>query len=271
MNFQDLYKLNLAFVNVGGYIKYIARIFRLPKILKLLCNNKELITNRKYDTCYICGLGPSLADVNLDKLANMPVDTIVVNRFTKMAEITKLQPTHYIMVDNAFAIPPTREVLDEAVKLYPNTNFIWNTNFPDLDKGIMNLPCKKYFLAMYKGYYNKPKRIDITKVLPAFGNCVCSAIGFAIGVGYKKIVLLGCDFNSFASQHQVHCYDGGANGKTPRLYALDRELYAYAFDATVHLRLGDYAKEQGIEIINATRGSLIDAYERVDIPELYKE
>ena len=81
MNFQDLYKLNLAFVNVGGYIKYIARIFSLPEILKLLCNNKELITNRKHDTCYICGLGPSLADVNLDKLANMPVDTIVVNRF----------------------------------------------------------------------------------------------------------------------------------------------------------------------------------------------
>lgn len=269
MNFQDLYKLNLVFVNAGGYIKYMARIFSLSSILRLLDKNKELITNRKYDTCYICGLGPSLADVNLDKLADMPVDTIVVNRFTKMAKVTKLQPTHYMMVDNAFVIPPVREVLDEAINIYPNTNFIWNTNFPKLDKSILNLPCKKYFLAMYKGYYHKSKGIDITKVMPAFGNCICSAIGFAIGMGYKKIVLLGCDFNSFASQHQVHCYDGGVNGKSPRLYALDRELFAYAFDATVHLQLEAYAKSIHVEILNATRGSLIDAYERVDMPELY--
>lgn len=270
MNFQDLYKLNLSFVNVGGYIKYILRLPSLWNTLKLLKRNRELICSRKNNTCYICGLGPSLSDIDLDKLVDMPVDTIVVNRFTKMAKLTKLQPTYYLMVDNAFAIPPARDILDEAVKVYPNTNFIWNINFPQLDKHIIDIPCKKYFLAMFKGYYHKPKDIDVTKVLPAFGNCVCTAIGFAIGLGYKKIVLLGCDFNSFASQHQVHCYDGGAKGTSPRLYALDRELYAYAFDATVHLRLGAYAKELGIDILNATRGSLIDAYARVDMPELYK-
>ena len=270
MNFQDLYKLNLSFVNAGGYVKYLLRLLSLPNTLKLLKKNETLIKERKNDACYICGLGPSLADVDLDKLADMNVDTIVVNRFTKMSSTTKLQPTYYMMVDNAFAMPPVRDVLDEAVRLYPDTNFIWNTNFTKLDKNIMEIPCRKFFIAVYKGYYHKPKKIDITKVLPAFGNCVCSAIGFAIGMGYKKIVLLGCDFNSFASQHQVHCYDGGAGGKIPRLYALDRELYAYAFDATVHLRLGEYAKRQNVEIINATRGSLIDAYERIDMPELYK-
>ena len=270
MDFQDLLKLNLCFVNAGGYAKYIFRLLSLPRTLMLLKRNKKLISGRKHDTCYICGLGPSLVDVDLDKLADLPADTIVVNRFTKMAESTKLQPTYYLMVDNAFAIPPIREVLDEAVKLYPNTNFIWNINFPKLDRHIMELPCKKYFIAMFKGYYNKPKEIDLTNVLPAMGNCVCTAIGCAIGLGYKRIVLLGCDFNSFASQHQVHCYDGGYSGNAPRLYSLDYELFAYSFDAAVHLNLGKYAKLCGVQIFNATKGSLIDAYERVDMPELYK-
>lgn len=270
MNFRTLYNLNLEFVNLGGKVKYFLRLPSLHKTLKLLKKNEQLISNRKNDTCYICGLGPSLVDVNLDKLADMPVDTIVVNRFTKMAKITKLQPTHYLMVDNAFAIPPVRDVLDEAVKLYPNTNFIWNTNFPKLDTGIMKLPCNKYFLAMYKGYYHKPKEIDITKVLPAFGNCICAAVGFAIGAGYKKIVLLGCDFNSFAFPHEVHCYDGGKDNKGARRISLDYELFCYSFDATVHLKLAEYARKLGVEIINSTKGSLIDAYPVVIDENLYK-
>ena len=270
MNFQSLYKLNLEFVNFGGYVKCLLRFPSYFGVKKLLKKNQELIENRKNDTCYILGLGPSLADVNLDTLIDKNVDTIVVNRFTKMARTTSLQPTYYMMVDNAFAVPPVREVLDQAVKLYPNTNFIWNTNFPTLDSEIVNLPCKKYFIAMYKGYYHKPKEINVTDIMPAFGNCVCAAIGFAIGLGYKKIRLLGCDFNSFAAQHQVHCYDGGKDGKVPRLYALDRELFAYSFDATVHWKLAELARQKGVEVINITRGSLIDAYQRADQPELYK-
>lgn len=271
MNFQLLYKLNLEFVNLGGYVKCILRLPSYWRVKKLLKKNSELVSNRKNDTCYILGLGPSLADVNLDKLQDMNVDTIVVNRFTKMAETTKLQPTYYMMVDNAFVIPPERKVLDEAVELFPSTNFIWNANFPMLDKSVLNLSCNKFFIAMYKGYYHKPKDIKVTDIMPAFGNCVCTAIGFAIGLGYKRIQLLGCDFNSFASQHQVHCYNGGKEGKTKRLYALDYELYAYAFDASVHLQLAQYAKTKGAEIINLTRGSLIDAYPRADISELYEQ
>ena len=67
MNFRSLYKLNLQFVNAGGKLKYLLRLPSLNKTTALLKKNKELITNRKHDTIYICGLGPSLADVDLDK------------------------------------------------------------------------------------------------------------------------------------------------------------------------------------------------------------
>ena len=113
---------------------------------------------------------------------------------------------------------------------------------------------------MYNGYYISPKEIDITKVMPAFGNVICAAIAFAIGVGYKKIVLLGCDFNSFAFPHEIHCYDGGKDNKAARRIPLDFELFCYSFDATVHLQLAKYANLLGVEIVNSTKGSLIDAY-----------
>lgn len=270
MNFRNLYDLNLQFINAGGKVKYWCRLPKLHSVNKLLSQNQDLIDRRKNDTCYVLGLGPSLGQVDLDNIQDMDVDTIVVNRFNKMASMTRLQPTHYLMIDNAFAVQPDRKMLDEAVSLYPDCNFIWNTNYPKLAPELMTAKCNKYFLAMYNGYYIKPKKIDITKVTPAFGNCICAAIAYALGLGYKKIVLLGCDFNSFAFPHEVHCYHGGTSSTAARRISLDYELFCYSFDATVHLQLAEYARLNNVEIINATRGSLIDAYQRVDMPELYK-
>ena len=166
--------------------------------------------------------------------------------------------------------PKHRPALEKAIQLYPDTKFIWNSSFPSLDPSTLNYPCDKYFIAMYNGYYIKPKQIDITKVTPALGNVICAAIGFAIGAGYKKIVLLGCDFNSFAFPHEVHCYDGGKENKGARRISLDFELFCYSFDATVHLKLAEYAHKMGVEIINSTKGSLIDAYPVVIDENLYK-
>lgn len=269
MSFGTLYKLNLAIVNTGGKVKTIMRLPSLRKTLKLLKRNEELIKNRKHDTIYVCGLGPSLADVDLDKVADADADSLVVNYFVKMAEKTRLKPTYYMMADPGFVSPKHRSALEKAIELYPDSKFIWNSKFPTIDPTVMDYPCDKYFLAMYDGYYIKPKKYAITKVTPAFGNCICAAIAFALGVGYKKIILLGCDFNSFAFPHEVHCYDGGKENKSARRIALDFELFCYSFDATVHLKLAEYAKQHNIEILNATRGSLIDAYKKIDIPEIY--
>ena len=270
MNFGKLYNLNLSFVNAGGKVNHLLRLTSLSKTLKLLKRNEELINNRRNDTIFICGLGPSLADVDLDKITEIEADTLVVNHFFKMAESTKLKPTYYLMADAGFVKPKHRPALEKAIELYPNSKFIWNSSFPVRDSTIMDYDCDKYFIAMYNGYYIKPQKIDITKVTPAFGNCICVAIAFAMGVGYKRIILLGCDFNSFAFPHEVHCYDGGKENQAARRISLDMELFCYSFDATVHLKLAEYAMQNNVKILNATRGSLIDAYEKIDMPEIYK-
>ena len=68
MDFRSLYRLNLLFINAGGKVKYLLRLPSLSKTKKLLKTNEEIIATRKHDTIYICGLGPSLADVDLDRL-----------------------------------------------------------------------------------------------------------------------------------------------------------------------------------------------------------
>ena len=222
MDFRSLYRLNLLFINAGGKVKYLLRLSSLSKTKKLLKTNEEIIATRKHDTIYICGLGPSLADVDLDRLYKK------------------------------------------------DTTFVWSTSFLSINPDLVNLDCKKTFLAMYNGYYIDPKKFELTKVMPAFGNVVCAAIAFAIGAGYKKIVLLGCDFNSFAFPHEVHCYDGGKENKAVRRISLGYELFCYCFDAFVHVQLAEYARTLGVEIINSTKGSLIDAYPMNVDETLYK-
>lgn len=271
MDFRSLYRLNLLFINAGGKVKYLLRLPSLSKTKKLLKTNEEIIATRKHDTIYICGLGPSLADVDLDRLIDKDTDILVVNHFFKMAEKTKLRPTYYLMADTGFMKPKHIEAFNKAVEMYKkDTTFVWNTSFLSINPDLVNLDCKKTFLAMYNGYYIDPKKFELTKVMPAFGNVVCAAIAFAIGTGYKKIVLLGCDFNSFAFPHEVHCYDGGKENKAVRRISLGYELFCYCFDASVHVQLAEYARTLGVEIINSTKGSLIDAYPMNVDETLYK-
>ena len=188
MNFKTLYNLNLSLVNIGGKVKFFLRLPSYGKTQKLLQRNEKLINSREHDTIYICGMGPSLADIDWDNLIHTQADTLVVNSFVKMAETTKLIPTYYLMADAAFVGSRLRPILERAVKVYPNSKFIWNSTLPFLDSSLLDYACDKYFLAMYNGYYNAPKTINIKKVMPAFGNCICAAIAFAIGVGYKRII-----------------------------------------------------------------------------------
>ena len=161
MDFRSLYRLNLQFINAGGKVKYLLRLPLLSKTKKLLKMNEEIIANRTHDTIYICGLGPSLADVNLDRLIDKDVDTLVVNHFFKMAEKTKLRPTYYLMTDVGFMMPKHIEAFKKAVEMYKkDTTFVWNTSFLNINPDLINLDCKKTFLAMYNGYYIDPKTFN---------------------------------------------------------------------------------------------------------------
>ena len=76
-------------------------------------------------------------------------------------------------------------------------------------------------------------------------------------MGYKKINLLGCDFNSFASAKNVHCYK---DESSERIHRMSWELYAYSIVAHQYDSLQEYANRNSFSILNSTKGSLIDAF-----------
>lgn len=240
-------------LHISGYIKCLINIIRDFKTMSIVRQNARLLDKKKSDTCYVCALGPSLKKVNLTKIKD---DTIVVNRFHKMSDrYPEFVPTHYVLADAAFGDRCKNE-MEEALEKFSlkGTNFIVNSKFHKL--GLNSKWNNIFYVSTFKGeFYGQYYRLD--RIMPAFSNVVGVAIGTAMGMGYKKIVLLGCDFNSFASPVSNHCYAEADNTRQIKLWY---ELYRYSIVAWGHEKLAKYAKKHGIEIVNSTKGSLIDAY-----------
>lgn len=265
MDFYTLFRLNKTVVNVGGLIKSAKYYLFNRNYITGVKRNSELFARKKSDTCYVCALGPSLKQVDFSRIKG---DTIVVNEFFRAGrENPDFVPTFYLMIDTVYK-NVTREIQNfkDGISQYcgKETVYLLNSKFEEM---ICNYNFKGnfYYLSCFKGLFNHKKEFRIDRVMPAFGNVACVAIACAIALGYKKIFLLGCDFNSFASRSLDHCY-----GSEDRVIKMSYELYCYSMVADMHDQLQAYAKKHGITIINTTKGSLIDAYPYEIDESLYK-
>lgn len=263
------FEWNLKAIDLAGFIISLRNFLFHHDMYEIVKRNSQLVkksnANKK---CYVCGLGPSFKDVNMNKIVG---DTFVVNRFFKIGkEHPDFVPTYYVMVDNLFANDENIEDFQEALDTYKDkeTIFILSSKLRHVSFIKEYDPSKIFYVSCFKGGFRGDGDYRIDRVLPAIGNVVSNAIVFSILMGYKEITLLGCDFNSFASTSRNHCY---SEKESKRLYSLSYELFCYAFMAKRHEYIQKFAIRQGAHVINSTKGSLIDAYPFIVDKSLYNE
>lgn len=258
--FNTLFKCNIAAQDVYGRLITLYRKATVRGWRQLINNNRKLRDFKKTDRCFVIGLGPSLKDVDLSKITD---DSIVVNRFNVFDE-GKFSPTFYMLSDSAFFVEPLNELLEPMYNTYPNTKFIFDGMFYKEIKKKIPEDSRVFYTFSGNGVFNHKRAIDYTEWSSVKYNVVAGAIAMAMYLGYSEIVLLGCDFNSFASPKAIHCYK---EKNDTRLISLSFELFCYSFAAYAHNELSEYAEQHGVRIVNATKGSLIDAYEKADLEE----
>lgn len=257
-NQESLFRLNLRIFDIGGIIKRIQFYLFKHKLFSVLDRNLLLVKpENSTKKAYVCALGPSLKQVDLNKIDG---DILVVNRFFKIGkEYPNIVPTYYVMLDYGFNNPDNIDDFRTAINTYApkGTIFILNSKLSDVPQLSGINPNQLFFISCFDGRTRLYKNYRINGIIPAYQNVVGASIMMLMLMGYKDINLLGCDFNSFASRQQVHCYH---DQSTTRLYTMSQELFAYAFAAKEHEELQLYAQKLGVKITNSTRGSLIDAY-----------
>ena len=109
--------------------------------------------------------------------------------------------------------------------------------------------------------------------MPVCMNVTIFAVMAAVWMGYKKVVLHGLELGMFTTlsvdQDNVLCYEDShvydTNKTTFKRYgrSLAEELQGFVDCFNSHKEINRYAKINGCQILNATKGSFVDAYERV--------
>lgn len=241
---------------------------------------KNLDINRKNDTCYILGNGPSLKtdlDNNLDLFCNN--DVIVVNTMCKSAIYKVIKPKFYILLDPICFDPKWNEY-DAVVEGLLNTD--WDI--------ILLLPinlCPKEFSSIFNTnphikivFFNVIRVVGFSNIsffiykhglgVPYLRNVMTQAIMCAINKDYKKIILYGADHSwtrdlDADEKNRIyikdkHFYEDDVKRYLP--VGMYREyLYQHYLTFLSHHIMNKYAKYRGSRIINKTKYSFIEDYD----------
>lgn len=268
----------------------LATLVKLP-----LMSRRPSPKNRdKKDTIIIMGNGPSLRDAmerNLDVLLSYP--RMAVNLSALAPEFRMLRPDYYILADIAFflkektgKVPALWEAL--ASVDWPMTLFLPATSrkMKEVKALPENIKVKYYNLTPGEGWKWLTHFIyDMGLAMPRPRNVLIPSIICSMREGFRRIVLIGADHNwsrtlwvtdrNRVVSVQPHFYkdDDKELKRAEEIFKNVRihdvyENYAIAFRSYHTLKA--YTDRKGIEILNVTPGSFIDAFPRSTLDKLAK-
>lgn len=245
----------------------------------------------------ILGNGPSLAE-QMPRLIEQQAwergDIMAVNFFSTSEEFVVLKPKYYVLSDPQFFRKAGQtehtaamyKALAERVS-WPMTLYVQYYNPEKIDYAAAvghnpNIRIVKFHTTLFRGF----RSVEFwcyRRGLGSgnFGTVVQNGEFVAMLLGYRTIELYGVDHTLLEGlmvdddnrlcRVQSHYYDSApaepkpifVNATTPpRPYTMHTYLAETAELFRGHEVLAEYARTQGVKILNRTPGSMIDAYER---------
>lgn len=236
----------------------------------------------------IMGNGPSLRktiDEDLEWLCSH--DLLAVNFAANTPDFFRLRPQYYVLADGHFfsgnaTDPNVARLWKELGNVtWKMTLWVSRKSMPLAKALVMtnpNISLKTFNLTPLEGFKGLTHLlIDAGLGMPRPRNVMIPAIMAGIREGYRKIYLCGADHTwtrtlsvddeNFVVSIQPHFYqDNDKEHERVRAAYAGLRLHDVLGSMTIAFRsywqLADYARSRGIEIINATPGSMIDAFPR---------
>lgn len=219
--------------------------------------------------CFIIGNGPSLTITDLQRIHDLHEISFAFNKIYLAFNGTNFRPSYYVvedilMVDSVKAQIPK---LDSFRKFFPYDH---RSAFCGASNALYYYWDLGLFLPPTPEFSPYPFHIRCG------GTVTYTALQLAVFFGCNPIYLIGCDF-SFAvpqkklqNDDEVVISEGEKNHFHPdyrqkgeKWCAPKLDLQLAAFQSA-----RQYAEQHGIQIYNATRGGLLEVFERKDLDEL---
>ena len=262
-------------------LNYIRKIYYTLKffifiLLRTDCRN-HLSSVKDANILYVLGNGPSLNE-DIKSINYNNVVFCVVNRFYLSPYYKIVKPRYYVLADPVFF-----ENEEEIEKIIDGVDwnmvlFVTYSGWKKL-KFLQTLSNEKIKVVPYHAIpYNGFKSLQFFFYkrglsMPKAQNVLVPSIFNGINLGYKIIYLYGADHSwtrtlGVNSQNQVcavdtHFYDKGTVNFVPYNSLKMHELlkaFAQMFESYHQIRW--YADKVGCRILNCTKDSFIDAFER---------
>lgn len=231
---------------------------------------KALKGKHQGERCFLIGNGPSLTAEDLDALK--AEKTIACNLIYKIYDQTEWRPTYYCISDSTVT----------------RTNS-WNiTN--NLAKSILLIRSFAYKYMKSKPYNAIKLPYISTDQYKVKGNLLLyhyishatvmsMMMEVAFYMGFKEIYMIGVDGTSASAKgsHFVDNYfskeakayaDAVKRNSLKNYVPSERAAYLQERSLTIYSQLREYAEKKGIKVYNATRGGVIEIFERANLDEV---
>lgn len=206
------------------------------------------------ERCFIVATGPSLTTEDLDKLLTKHEFCFSVNSMCKIK--TRWKPDVYVVSDGKFFFENQRAIrsYECPIKLLPDDDIDFWENKNEGEYKIHRDSIDAYNVFEFSE--------DITRIINSQGTVIASCIQIAAYMGFKKIFLLGTDCNYTRGSLENHF--GGDDKPDMIDHSIIEMLNGYQM-------CKDYADTHGIKIYNATRGGMLEVFERMDFDTLFND
>ena len=231
---------------------------------KALRQYKDIHRGRR---CFIIGNGPSLTAKDLDTLAAHNEITFAFNRIYNIFPETHWRPTYYISQDEKMLAGCVAEVnrIQAQAKFIP-IELDWYYD--------IHLDHVTPFHVMNGNEANPDFSTDISRLVYNSKTCVYTAIQFAYYMGIREIYLIGVDHHFHISRNArgeivvdptaKDYFSEAYNQDKANLYIPNTDLSTLTF-----LSAKRHSDQLGFRIYNATRGGMLEVFERKEFDSLF--
>ena len=221
------------------------------------------------ESCFLIGSGPSLLADDLVKIQKKGITTFAPNKIFKLFDQTTWRPDYYVVTDRRIINHYQQEITNVDLKnkfIAYYHNSIYKSFYQGLTEENSILFKMKEELENGNFYEFST---DVSDYVVEGRTVIYAMMQIAVYMGFKNIYLIGVDFSysdttGYDKNNKDHfCNNYIEKGEevliTPREYALK------AFESGAY-----FGENNEICIKNATRGGMLEVYERVDLDDFLK-
>lgn len=243
-------------------------------------NYKRLLMHKNKhagERCFLIGNGPSLKVEDLEMLKEAGEYTMACNMIVKIYQETLWRPDYHCMIDALIAKYQCEELVDNlSGQLFTNTStYELMTHKPKDEQ------CIRIRNIGKKPYYVKGNMLSY--YIPSGSTVMGFMLELAIYMGFSEIYLLGvdCTASNASKGHFMKDYktdemkekDRERIRKRLKMKSItDEEVDEYYFQSSTltYRIIKEYAQRNNVNIYNATRGGLLEVYDRIVLEDVLK-